>query len=43
VTGLIRIGEAATRIMRGEANRGVAHASAGPCLQQSLVCVLEGP
>jgi hypothetical protein len=28
--------------MRGEANRAVAHASAGPCLQQNLVCVLEG-
>jgi len=42
VTGLIRIGEAAMRVMRGEANRAVAHASAGPCLQQNLVCVLEG-
>ena len=42
VTGLIRIGEAATRIMRGDANRVVAHATAGPCLQQNLVCVMEG-
>jgi acetyl-CoA acetyltransferase len=40
--GLIRIGEVASRITRGEANRGVAHASSGPCLQQNLVCVLEG-
>jgi acetyl-CoA acetyltransferase len=40
--GLIRIGEAATRIRRGEARRAVAHATSGPCLQQNLVCVLEG-
>ena len=40
--GLIRIGEVATRISAGEANRGVAHATSGPCLQQNLVCVLEG-
>ena len=40
--GLARIGEVATRIRRGEANRGVAHATSGPCLQQNLVCVLEG-
>ncbi len=40
--GLIRIGEAATRISRGEAGRAVAHATSGPCLQQNLVCVLEG-
>lgn len=40
--GLIRIGEVARRIMDGEAQRGVAHATAGPCLQQNLVCVLEG-
>ncbi len=40
--GLIRIGEAATRISNGEANRAVAHATSGPCLQQNLVCVLEG-
>ena len=41
--GLIRIGEAAGRIQRGEAGRAVAHATSGPCLQQNLVCVLEGP
>ena len=40
--GLIRIGEAATRIASGQANRAVAHATSGPCLQQNLVCVLEG-
>jgi acetyl-CoA acetyltransferase len=40
--GLIRIGEAAARIAAGEARRAVAHATSGPCLQQNLVCVLEG-
>ncbi len=40
--GLIRIGEAATRIASGSADRAVAHATSGPCLQQNLVCVLEG-
>ena len=35
--GLIRIGEVANRIIDGDANRGVAHATAGPCLQQNLV------
>ncbi len=40
--GLIRIGEAAARIASGEARRAVAHATSGPCLQQNLVCVLEG-
>jgi acetyl-CoA acetyltransferase len=40
--GLIRIGEAAARIADGSANRAVAHATSGPCLQQNLVCVLEG-
>jgi hypothetical protein len=40
--GLIRIGEVATRITDGRVGRGVAHASQGPCLQQNLVCVLEG-
>ncbi|MGQ0432506.1 MAG: thiolase domain-containing protein [Microthrixaceae bacterium] len=41
-TGLIRIAEVAQRIMDGAATRGVAHATSGPCLQQNLVCVLEG-
>ena len=39
--GLIRIGEAAARIVSGSAHRAVAHATSGPCLQQNLVCVLE--
>ncbi|QNS07874.1 thiolase domain-containing protein [Streptomyces xanthii] len=39
--GLIRIGEAAARIHRGEARRALAHATSGPCLQQNLVAVLE--
>jgi acetyl-CoA acetyltransferase len=42
VAGLVRIGEAATRIAAGEGRRAVAHATSGPCLQQNLVCVLEG-
>ncbi len=40
--GLIRIGEAASRIMDGSADRAVAHATSGPALQQNLVAVLEG-
>jgi len=40
--GLSRIGEAAARIWDGSAGRAVAHATSGPCLQQNLVCVLEG-
>ena len=40
--GLVRIGEAASRIMARRGNRAVAHATQGPCLQQNLVCVLEG-
>jgi len=40
--GLVRFGEVANRIMSGAANRGVAHATQGPCLQQNLVCVMEG-
>jgi acetyl-CoA acetyltransferase len=40
-TGLIRIGEAAGWIHRGEAGRTLAHASSGPCLQSNLVCVME--
>ncbi len=42
VSGLLRIGEAASRIHSGGARRTVAHATSGPCLQQNLVCVLEG-
>jgi len=40
VAGLVRIGEAAARIMDGSARRAVAHATSGPCLQQNLVCAL---
>jgi acetyl-CoA acetyltransferase len=40
--GLIRIAEAAARIIDGSANRALAHATAGPLLQQNLVCLLEG-
>jgi hypothetical protein len=41
VAGLIRMGEAAKRIHEGTANRAIAHATSGPCLQQNLVCVME--
>jgi acetyl-CoA acetyltransferase len=41
VAGLIRIGEAAARLMDGSARRVLAHATSGPCLQQNLVCVME--
>jgi len=41
VTGLVRIGEAFRQIAAGR-GRVVGHASSGPCLQQNLVCVLEG-
>jgi acetyl-CoA acetyltransferase len=40
--GLTRVGEAAQRVIDGRASRAVAHATSGPCLQQNLVCVLEG-
>ena len=40
--GLIRIGESARAVWSGQADRAVAHATSGPCLQQNLVCVLEG-
>jgi len=39
--GLIRLGEAASRIIDGSANRVLGHATSGPCLQQNLVCVME--
>ncbi|GAA1021179.1 MULTISPECIES: thiolase domain-containing protein [Amycolatopsis] len=39
--GLARIGEAATRIHRGEAAKTLAHATSGPALQQNLLAVLE--
>ncbi|TML64761.1 MAG: lipid-transfer protein, partial [Actinobacteria bacterium] len=40
--GLTRVGEAARRVIDGRAGRALAHATSGPCLQQNLVCVLEG-
>ncbi len=42
VAGLLRVIEAAQRIMDGSADRAVAHATSGPALQQNLVAVLEG-
>lgn len=42
VAGLVRIGEAAKRLAAGDGRKAVAHATSGPCLQQNLVCVLEG-
>ncbi len=41
-TGLVRVVEAARAIREGRARRSVGHSSSGPCLQQNLVCVLEG-
>jgi len=41
VAGLARIGEAAQRIIDGDATRALAHATSGPCLQQNLVCLME--
>jgi acetyl-CoA acetyltransferase len=40
--GLIRIGEAASRISSDRSDRAVAHATSGPALQQNLLCTLEG-
>ncbi len=39
--GLSRVGEVFNRIISGEAGRGIAHATSGPCLQHNLVTVLE--
>lgn len=41
VAGLTRFGEAAQRISSGDADRALAHATSGPCLQQNMLCVLE--
>jgi acetyl-CoA acetyltransferase len=41
-TGLVRITEAARQIRDNGRHRTVAHATSGPCLQQNLVCVVEG-
>jgi acetyl-CoA acetyltransferase len=40
--GLVRIGEAAAQIRSRRARRALAHATQGHCLQQNLVCWLEG-
>ncbi|HEY7133771.1 MAG TPA: thiolase domain-containing protein [Acidimicrobiia bacterium] len=40
--GLARIAEAAKQIVEGGHTRTVGHATSGMCLQQNLVCVLEG-
>ena len=40
VAGLTRIGEAARAVSKG-AKRALAHATAGPALQQNLICILE--
>ena len=40
--GLIRFGEAASRVLSGNAGRALAHATNGVCLQHNLVAVLEG-
>jgi len=42
VAGLTRMGEACREIWAGRAKRALAHATSGHCLQQNLVCVLEG-
>ena len=40
-SGLARVGEVFQRVVNGEAQRGVAHATSGPCLQHNLVTVVE--
>jgi acetyl-CoA acetyltransferase len=40
--GLNRIGEAARRVWAGESDKALAHATAGPVLQQNLVVTLDG-
>ena len=39
--GVTRIGEAASRLAKGDGERAIAHAHSGPCLQQNLVATLE--
>src|SRR5262249_33642654 len=41
-SGLVRVAEAARQIRDGNARRTLAHSTSGPCLQQNLVCVMEG-
>ena len=42
VGGLERFASAAKAIAAGEVSKALAHATSGPCLQQNLVCVMEG-
>lgn len=42
VSGLVRIGEAFRQINEQGRHRALGHAASGPCLQQNLVCILEG-
>ena len=39
VSGLLRLGEAATAVMTGQATCMLGHAGAGPALQQNLLCL----
>jgi acetyl-CoA acetyltransferase len=41
-TGLVRIAEAAGQIRDRGKHRTLGHSTSGPCLQQNIVCVLEG-
>jgi acetyl-CoA acetyltransferase len=41
-TGLVRVAEAARQVRDLGKTRTLAHATSGPCLQQNLVCVLQG-
>jgi acetyl-CoA acetyltransferase len=41
-TGLVRVVEAARQIRVHGRHRTLAHSSSGPCLQQNLVCIMEG-
>ena len=40
-SGLSRVGEVFDRIIDGKADRGLAHATSGPCLQHNLLAILE--
>lgn len=40
--GLARLIEVADRVHAGSIDRGLAHATSGPCLQQNLVAIIEG-
>jgi acetyl-CoA acetyltransferase len=41
-TGLVRVAEAARQVRDEGRQRTLAHSTSGPCLQQNLVCILEG-